>query len=298
MPPTRQVAPMSDKQFTLLRDLVYQVSGINFAPNKKYLLESRLQGRLEARQLKGFDEYYYFLKFDPRKQEEFTFLFNEITTNETSFFRHVQQLKAFEQHVLPQLLDAKDVQGARKLRIWSAACSSGEEPYSLAMIVRDVLGSLSGQWNVEILANDISSQMLEKAESGVYSDYTLRTTPLAMKQKHFDKLEDGSYRVKDDVRRMVRFLFLNFNDDARMKTMSGMDIVFCRNVLIYFDADAKKRFVQHFYENLNHGGYLFIGHSESLHNVSRVFSLVHFPQAFAYLKEPAHKHAGADSGPG
>ena len=284
MPDTASIPVLDDQQFSLLRDLIYEISGILYQPNKKYLLESRLQRRVKARNLKSFQEYYYFLKFDPRRQEEFTSLFNEITTNETSFFRNMPQMNAIERSILPKIIEKKIAKGDRTLRIWSAACSSGEEPYSLAMLTREVLGSSLKNWKVEVTANDISTEMLEKAKQGIYGDYTMRSTPLAMRQAYFEKLDDGKFKVTSDIRDMVKFQFLNFSDDAGMGKMHDIDIIFCRNVLIYFDVEAKKRFVQHFYNALSPDGYMFIGHSESLHNVTRAFTLAHFPQAFGYQK--------------
>lgn len=284
--PLSQRATLSEAQFAKLRDLIYQVSGIHFAPNKKYLLESRLQSRLEARKLKNFDEYHLFLKFDPRRQEELTFLFNEITTNETSFFRNMPQITAFEREVLPALIESKRQGGLRRLRIWSAACSSGEEPYTLAIVLREVLKDDIKNWSVEVVANDISTEMLQKAEEAVYGDYAMRATPLLVKQRYFDKQPDGQFKLKPEARKLVRFMYLNFSDAPKMKAMNGFDVVFCRNVLIYFDDEAKKRFVQHFYDALVPGGYFFIGHSESLHNISRAFKTVHYNQALAYKKEP------------
>lgn len=276
---------LTDAQFEKLRDLIYEVSGISYGANKKYLLESRLAKRLEARKLRTFDEYHTFLKYDPRKQEEFSFLFNEITTNETSFFRNMPQIKAFQERVLPELIAAKEAKMQRTLRIWSAACSSGEEPYTLAICIREALKDEISRWRVEIFGNDIATDMLERAEDGVYSEYTMRATPLACKSAYFDKLPNGDFKVKPELRRMVRFQFLNFSDTARMNAQKQYDVIFCRNVLIYFDLEAKRRFVQHFYDALNPGGYFFIGHAESLHNLTRAFKMVHFPQALAYRKE-------------
>ncbi|NUQ34643.1 MAG: protein-glutamate O-methyltransferase CheR [Planctomycetaceae bacterium] len=276
--------PLDDQHFVLLRDIIYKVSGIQYQENKKYLLESRLQRRLKARNLKSFQEYYYFLRFDPRKQEEFTALFNEITTNETSFFRSMPQLQAFERIALPDVIARKTKRNDHRLRIWSAACSSGEEPYTLAMIVREALGADVDRWRVEIVANDIASDMLEKGKAGIYSEYAMRAMPLLYRSRYFTKLESGDYQVNEQLRQWVRFHFLNFSDDAGMARMTDMDFIFCRNVLIYFDVEAKKRFTQHFYDALNPDGYFFIGHSESLHDVTRAFKLAQFPQAFAYRK--------------
>lgn len=276
---------LSDEQFQKLRDLIYDVSGISYSDNKKYLLESRIGKRLQARNLRTFDEYHYFLRFDPRKQEEFTFLFNEITTNETSFFRNMPQVRAFEKQLLPDVIAEKLNRGLRSLKIWSAGCSSGEEPYTLAICVREALGAEADRWHLEIFASDISTEVLKKGEAGVYQEYTMRATPLALRNKYFTHLPSGEFAVKPELKRMVHFRFLNFSESLKMRAQRGYDVIFCRNVLIYFDLDAKKRFVEHFYDALNPGGYLFVGHSESLHNITRAFKMIHFPQALAYRKE-------------
>ena len=282
----RESVTMKEAQFDELRKLIYRSSGISFSSNKKYLLESRLQPRLQARELKSFTEYVSFLKFDPRRQEELTFLFNQVTTNETSFFRNMSQMKAFERRVVPELVERKrEEPGGRKLRVWSAACSSGEEPYSLAILLREAMKSDIRKWKVEIIANDISTDMLQMGQTAIYGEYTLRSTPLVFKQRYFEALSDKSFKVKPEVRNMVRFMHMNFSDETKMKRMNAFDIIFCRNVLIYFDEDAKKKYVQHMYDALNPGGYLFLGHGESLHRISRAFRLVHLPGAVAYVKE-------------
>ncbi|VFU13363.1 Chemotaxis protein methyltransferase [anaerobic digester metagenome] len=275
---------MSDETFRLLRDFIYEHSGIFFSDNKKSQLENRLSLRLKVNNLPDFDKYYYLLKYDPQASRELRALFDSVTTNETSFFRSPPQIQAFQEKALPEILGKRAAQGEKVLRIWSAGCSTGDEPYTLGMVVWEVLGEKMPEWDVKIFASDISEKALKSARAAVYNDYTLRSVPPDIKKKYFIQ-EGPQFRVCDDIRMLVELQYLNFNDEKRVKLMRGFDIIFCRNVLIYFDDAAKKRFVSQLYDNLNPGGYLFIGHSESLHNISRAFKLVHFPGALGYKKE-------------
>ncbi|HOO38673.1 MAG TPA: protein-glutamate O-methyltransferase CheR [Deltaproteobacteria bacterium] len=275
---------MKDETFRLLRDFIYEQSGIYFSDMKKPQLENRLLLRLKANNLSDFDKYYYMLKYDPQAGKELRCLFDSVTTNETSFFRSPPQIQAFQEKALPEIMARKQDNGEKSLRLWSAGCSTGDEPYTMAIILQEILRNKLCEWNVKIFASDISEKALRSAKTAVYNEYTLRSVPPEIKQKYF--IKNGSqYTIKDEIRMLVELQYLNFNDSKRVRLMRGFDIIFCRNVLIYFDDTAKKRFVAQLYDNLNHGGYLFIGHSESLHNISRAFKLVHFPGALGYKKE-------------
>lgn len=274
-------AVLSQETFGQLRDLIYERTGIRFADNKKYLLESRLARRLEERNCPDFEAYYHFLKYDPDREREMTALYNVVTTNETSFFRDMPQLSAFAEGVLAEIL--QNGAGASKaLKIWSAACSTGEEPYTLAMMAAEK-GILSRGWRLEILATDISEMVLKSAQRGLYGEYAIRNTPEQYLKKYFAQ-EGSSYAVRPEMRDLVRFQHMNLVDPSRMKVVRGMDVVFCRNVLIYFDEAAKKKVVASLYDSLNPKGYLFIGHSESLHTISRAFKLVTVNKMLVYQK--------------
>jgi len=274
---------LSDKKFTQIRNLIYEESGMYFANTKKYLLESRLSKRIEEMRLSSFDEYYYLLRYSPKKKEEFSRLFDEVTINETSFFRNMPQLQAFEKEVLPEILKKRE-EGEQRLRIWSAGCSSGQEPYTLAMIISEFAATKAFKFVPEIIANDISGAMILEAQKGRYKEYYLRNTPDEYKSRYFTKRGD-EYIINDSVKVMVKFSIMNLLDETKTKMMRDMDVIFCRNVIIYFDEEAKKRVIGTFYESLKPGGYLFIGHSESLHNISRAFKLMLFPNAIVYKKE-------------
>ncbi|MFZ5425434.1 MAG: CheR family methyltransferase [Thermodesulfobacteriota bacterium] len=280
----RKELKIADSEFVQLRDFIYQQSGIYVADNRKYLLENRLANRLKELNLKSFAEYYHYLQYDPGKRQELGRLFEVITTNETSFYRNPPQLAVFQNNILPEVLDKQRKQGGRKLRIWSAGCSTGEEPYTLAIILHEVLRSEIASWDIKITANDLSEAVLSSARYGVYNEYTLRTTPKEIVSRYF-QAEDGKFKVKPEVKRLVSFGQINLSDRNMLKRVDRSQIVFCRNVIIYFDDEMKKNVIGSYYDNLVPGGYLFIGHSESLHNISRAFKPKHYPGAIVYLKE-------------
>jgi chemotaxis protein methyltransferase CheR len=280
----RKELKISDDEFKQLRDFVYAQSGIYIADNRKYLLENRLGNRLKELNLKNFGEYYYYLRYDPRKAQELNRLFESVTTNETSFYRNPPQLKVFQDKVLPEILDAQRKLGQKKLHIWSAGCSTGEEPYTLAIILLEVLRSEIGVWNIKITANDLSEAVLQSARRGIYNEYTLRTSPKEVVSKYFTQ-EEGMFKIKPEVKRLVSFGQINLSDRMAMKRVDRSQFIFCRNVIIYFDDEMKKKVISSYYDNLATNGYLFIGHSESLHNISRAFKPVHHPGAIIYKKE-------------
>lgn len=274
---------LSNDEFLLLRDFIYQQCGIFIAENRKYLVENRLSSRLKELNLKSYGEYYHFLRFDANRRRELNKLFEVVTTNETSFFRNPPQLDVFKQVVLARTLDEARKKGRKYLRIWSAGCSSGEEPYTLAIILADLLGAELSQWDIKITANDLSEAMLALARQGTYSDYALRTTPKDIVAKHFVK-EGQLYRINPKLKQLVSFGQINLNDKFQLQRVERSHIVFCRNVIIYFDDEMKKHVISAFYDNLLPGGDLLIGHSESLHNISRAFKPEHHAGAIVYRK--------------
>lgn len=280
----RKDLKISDSEFTQLRDFIYAQSGIYVADNRKYLLENRLSNRLKELNLKNFGEYHHYLRYDPRKTQEINRLFESVTTNETSFYRNPPQLKVFQDKILPEVIEAQRKLGQKRLNIWSAGCSTGEEPYTLAIIIHEVLRKEISAWSVKITANDLSEAVLQSARRGVYNDYTLRTTPKDIVGKYFVP-EEGMFKVKPEVKRLVSFGPINLSDRVALKRIDRSQVVFCRNVIIYFDDEMKKKAISGFYDNLVTGGFLFIGHSESLHNISRAFKPVHHPGAIIYKKE-------------
>lgn len=280
----RKDAGISDEEFIQLRDFIYQQCGIFIAENRKYLVENRLSGRLKELNLNSYGEYYHYLRFDPNRRTEMNRLFEVVTTNETSFFRNPPQLEVFRKVVLGRALDEARKTGIKRLRIWSAGCSTGEEPYTLAIIINEMLGAEMSTWDIKITANDLSEAVLASARRGIYSDYALRTTPPSLISKYFTK-HDNQFRVEQRLKQIVSFGQINLNDKLQLKRVERSQIIFCRNVIIYFDDEMKRSVISAFYDNLLPNGQLLIGHSESLHNISRTFKPEHHTGTIVYLKQ-------------
>ena len=277
------IAPgLKPEEFTLIRDFIRERTGIFFHENKSYFIQNRLSDRLVQLGCSSFMDYYYLLKYDP-SQEEMEQLVDLITTRETSFFRNPPQIAAFQGKVLPELLERKQRSGQRALRLWSAGCASGEEPYTLGVVLC-VSVSFPMLWDLQIVANDISRTALTQARRGIYPRETLKNLDPRWLQKYF-LLVSSTYHVRDEVKRLVHFSHLNLSDERRMTLVRNVDVIFCRNVLIYFDLETRKKVIQQFYESLNPGGYLFLGHSESLHSLSKAFRILPYEGAFAYQKD-------------
>lgn len=277
------IVKMDDEEFLLLRDLIHEQYGLYFDSDSKYLLEKRLSKRLSTHQLTTFRDYYLFLKYDGRKGDELSAVIDLLTTNETYFFREGYQLKAFTEEIVPEIIDRKK---DKVLRIWSAGCSTGEEPYTIAILLLELMGKgLFKDWNIEILGSDISQRVLGTARKGVYGQSSFRETD--ERYLSFFEDEDGKKRVKDEVKKMVAITHLNLLDSNRISLLKTMDVIFCRNVIIYFDAKAKKKVIQGFYDKLAGNGYLLLGHSESLMNVSTLFDLKHLKNDLVYQKPGA-----------
>lgn len=275
---------MSDKTFEEWRKYIYDVTGIYFQDNKKYLLESRLQKRINFLGLDSFEKYLEYIKFNPKKDVEKKYLFEVITINETFFFRNQPQLDAIVQTVVPELLSSPYKTNKNKIKIWSAASSSGEEAYSTAITFHELIKPKYPNLQVEIVGTDINFAVVQTAKKGIYKEYAVRNTPPIMLRKYF-KTEGNTFVLDPMIKRYVTFKELNLFDDRAMRAMNGFDIIFCANVLIYFDLISKTKVVSHLYNALNKGGYLFIGYSETLHGISKAFKLVSFPKTIGYKKE-------------
>lgn len=272
---------MSDEEFQLLRDSVYAHCGIYFDHDSKYLLEKRLSRRLTELKLSSFRDYYHYLKYNRKKDQELMDIMDILTTNETYFFREAFQLKAFTDEIIPEIIKHKSARGSQTLRIWSAGCSSGEEPYTIAMLLHDI-PQLHG-WHIEIIGTDISQRVLQHARRAIYGKSSFRATEEQYISRFFQP-QDDSYKVKDSIRELVTISHLNLLDSNRLMMLGKMDIIFCRNVIIYFDLLAKKRVIESFHNSLHDGGFLLLGHSESLMNISTLFTLRHFKNDMIYQK--------------
>lgn len=275
--------PLADEEFLLLRNLVYQHCGLHFHQENRYLMEKRLSKRLQQLQIKTFKDYYYLLRYSPQRDIEMTEVVNTLTTNETYFFREDFQLKTFVREILPEIRAQKEREGDRRLRIWSAGCSSGEEPYTIAMLLLDQ-PEFQG-WQIEIIGTDISQRVLNLARKGVYGQSSFRTTDDDYLRRFFSEYE-GKYKIVDRVKNLVTISHLNLFDTTRVSLLGKVDVIFCRNVIIYFDATGKKQVIDTFYQRLRPEGFLLLGHSESLMNISNVFSLRHFTHDMVYQRPP------------
>lgn len=272
-----------DPDLARLRDLIYEVAGIFHPDNKLGLLRERTGRRMKDLQISGLSDYLALLTSPTNSRQELVALLNEITIGETCFFRNRNQLDAFRRIVLPNLLSAKLQSPHRGLRVWSAGCSTGEEPYSIRMLMLEEADTLLKSWDVEILATDINEHALSRAHDAIYDRHSTRYLPPDYRQRYFAEL-DKNFEVLPPARSNVAFSRLNLSDGHEMSSVQGVDAIFCCNVLIYFDLVSKRRVLRQFFENLLPHGYLFLGCSESLHEVSDDFTLVHLPGATAYLK--------------
>lgn len=253
---------LQDATFKQLRDFIYEKSGIFIPDTKKYLIETRLSKRIQERNLKGFEDYLYLISYG-NNGDELTCLFDAVTTNETYFFREVQQLDVFIDLLVPKVIEQK---GAKNIRVWSAACSTGEEPYNLAMLLAEKRPDV----RAEIAGSDLSESVLGSAKKALYGSYSVRNVPPPYLSKYF-KPSGQSYELVPAVKNIVKFTNINLLDDKKVRTNANMDVVFCRNVLIYFDDKAKQKVVSNLYDSLRPGGFLIVGSSESLHSVTRAF---------------------------
>ena len=268
-----------------VRDLIYSEAGIFYPDAKLHTLEERCIIRMKEIGVVGLSGYCEKLTNPSSRRSELTELLNRITVGETSFFRNQPQMDAIRKIVLPKIVQAHASNGARLLRIWSAGCSTGEEPYTLAMILlEEKLGALKGL-NFEVLGTDLNEMSLEQARAGAYGEYSTRNLSPYFRQKYFREVA-GSFQVNPVVQSVVKFSRLNLQDQERMSAMKGMDIILCCNVLIYFDIASKRVVIQHFHNSLLPHGYFFLGPSESLYGINDDFRLVHMPSATAYVKLP------------
>jgi chemotaxis protein methyltransferase CheR len=285
-------ADLKDPNLLKVRDLIYRISGIYHAENKFYLLASRTRRRMAALNVNTFADYYETLTTRSNREAEMRSLLNEITIGETYFFRSQSQLDALNKIVLPKLVAMSSKQSFKKVRIWSAGCSTGEESYTLSILLNEHLVHQHKGWTFEIVATDLNENSIAKCRQGLYAEYAVRNLNEQKRSKYF-KQEGSFYRVKDEVRAGIKFERLNLHDQSKLLFMKGFDLIFCCNVLIYFDGAAKKRTVEHFYNGLIPGGYFFLGECETLFGICDQFHLVHFPGSTGYSKPvPGESAAG------
>ncbi|MDR0320610.1 MAG: protein-glutamate O-methyltransferase CheR [Treponema sp.] len=264
---------LNDANFALYRDLIYAESGITFTPTNRSILESRLKERFREKSINSVTDYLNTIKTD---KEELKGFLDSITTNLTRFFRNQAHFDALEKYVIPEIMNIKKVPGT--IRIWSAGCSTGEEPYTLAMLLTEILPKT---WNFDILASDISLKCLMTAKEGFYAQSRVEGIPEDYLKKYFEKVE-GGYKIHPDIHAKIKFDYHNLKNDSGQR---NFDIVFCRNVIIYFDDVAQTAVINRFWDSMASKSFLFIGHSESLFGMDTKFEFLKTEWATLYCKK-------------
>ena len=268
---------ISETEFHALRDLIRERFGIYYDDTKLFLLQSRLQTRLLKCRLNDFGAYFEFLSSATERETEWAELASVLCNNETYFFRERAQLEVLAGEVLDEAL-----RNGGKLRVWSSACSTGEEPFTIAMMLNEACRLAPG--SLALRATDLSPKALEKAQTAFYRELSFRATPIEMVQKYFRPFEGGFF-INDDIKRLVEFSRLNLLDERAVAAMGLQDAIFCRNVLIYFDKPTQKRVVEAFARTLRPGGYLFLGHAESIMRLTDLYEPVISPKAIYYRRK-------------
>lgn len=272
-----------DPYLLRIRDLIYQVAGIYQPEDRIDFVEERIFRRMRDRNISSLAGYFDLLTLLPERDAELRELLNEIAVGETCLFRSMPQMDALRHSVLEEMTQVKSHMMQRKLRVWCAGCSTGEEAYTLAMVLTEEFATRYPGWRFDLLATDINERSLAAAKEGIYGEEALRNTPDYFREKYFQPAGDR-LAVKPEMKSCVSFSRLNLADENKMLFMKGMNLISCCNVLIYFDSNSKRRAVQHFFGDLLPGGYLFLDQSESLYGTPNEFRLVHFPQVTAYFK--------------
>jgi chemotaxis protein methyltransferase CheR len=270
---------MVQEEFLLLRDFIYEKSGIFYTEGKKYLLENRLKNRLSETGVASFENYYYYIRYSDPQGRELHRLFDVVTTNETYFCRNQQQLDSFK-NMMRRRLEQSNAPSL--LRIWSAGCATGEEAYTLAILLHQLSEEITKSFSFVVTATDISINSLEAARRGVFNDYAMRNVPDSLRNRYFST-QNGCHVINDEIKKYVRIDYMNLNDSSSYRKYNQMDAIFCRYVMIYFDEAAKRKVLKNLYDCLRPGGYLAVGHSEILYPFSCEFTPI--PAAGAGLYE-------------
>lgn len=265
-------------EFRLLKEVINRHCGLSFGMDARTILERKLRDRLASLGFSSFGEYCQFLRSE-RGKAELDEAIDLVTVNETYFFREDYQLRCFAGEVLPAL--AREIGPRGRLAMWSAGCSTGEEVYSIAVAVKE--SGLFNQAEIRIFGSDISRRCVTSARRGVYGASSFRNTPPELRRRYFNERPDGVH-VTEEIRSLCNFGQLNLVNPERAAVVGRVHVIFCRNVLIYFDNASRRRVIEMFYDRLLPGGFLLLGHSESLLNVSTAFELVHLREDLVYRK--------------
>ena len=271
---------ITEEEFQKFRDFFYRKTGIHFEENKRYFVDKRLIDRILATNNTSFRNYFVMLRFET-SGKELQQLINIMTVNETYFFREEYQFTCLVNSVLNEIVTRK--RPSEPIRIWSLPSSSGEEPYSLAIYLLEYWPKVD-DYNIELIASDIDTTMLEKARQGRYDQRSIAHLPPPLLRKYFTALYDGSYQINDDLRQSVDFTQVNLSDLAQMRAYRDFDVVFCRNLLIYFDDTSRRIAAETLFNALRPGGFICLGHSESMSRITPLFKVRKFPEAIVYQK--------------
>lgn len=272
-------SPISSDDFDKFREFFYRKTGIQFDPGKRYFVDKRLIERIAATGSASFRSYFSHLR-GPAAAEELQQLTNLMTVNETYFFREEYQFKCLVESILPELVARK--RDAAPLRIWVIPSSSGEEVYSIAIYLLEYWAGIT-QWDVELISSDIDTRILNQAREGQYGARAVQHLPPRLLQKYFTRSGD-SYQISAELRAAVDFTRVNLAERADTRAYRQFDVIFCRNLLIYFDDASRKNAAETFYDALNPGGFICLGHSESMSRISSLYKIRKFPQAIVYQK--------------
>ncbi|MGV8950691.1 MAG: CheR family methyltransferase [Cypionkella sp.] len=272
------LSPLSRADLTTLCDFLYARTGMQFGESKRYYIDRRVADRMAQKHLTDFADYYALLRAEPGEAEQ---LINSFTINETYFYREDHQLSCLSQSILPEIIRSKTP--GDKIRIWSVPCSSGEEPYSIAIWLLENW-ALVNAYNVEIVGSDIDTAIVAQALEANYGRRAVMRLSPELVDRYFMPGEDGRVRLIDDLRESVSFSPCNINDEASVARQGRFDVVFCRNLLIYFDGAARIRCMQNLFNSLMPGGYMCLGHSESMSRISERFITRRFPHAIVYQR--------------
>jgi len=270
---------ISKEDFLKFREFFYRKTGIQFDDSKRYFVDKRLIERIEATESGSFRNYFIMLRFDASEHELQT-LTNLMTVNETYFFREEYQFQCLVGPILKEITDKK--KDNAPIRIWSVPSSSGEEPYSIAMYLLEYWSGLS-QWDVEIISSDIDTRIIAQARRGYYTPRSVMNLPQKLLDKYF-KISGDGYQMKDDLRQTVEFTRVNLMEPADVRGYRDFDVIFCRNLLIYFDDLSRRQTSDTFFDALKPGGFLCLGHSESMSRISSLFQVRKFPDSIVYQK--------------
>ena len=277
---SRTAPSISPAEVVSFCEFFYRKTGIRLDAERRYFIDRRLEERMAANRCATFREYFTLIKFQA-SGVELQALINEMTVNETYFFREDYQFACLAKHMLDEIA-ARKTRGER-IRIWSVPCSTGEEPYSIAIYILEHWAR-ADDFDIEIVASDIDSRVLARSREGIYEERALHRLPASIRKTYFNEVAEGRWQIIKDLRQSIEFSSVNIGDPVQMARMRGFDAIFCRNLLIYFDETSRRRAAESFYEALNPGGFVALGHSESMSRISSLFLPRKFPEALVHQK--------------